>query len=326
MAEMNALQRTLRILQRLTTYDDVTVEELYDLFEGRESARTIQRTMTRIQEANIPLRVRAGAHNRQFYSLDRAFDFIPELLTADETLAAVLLAPFREVFAGTSVGDDIAAVFDKLQQLLPRDSVAVPGAFGDDAAGKDLMLMHQPGRTDLTEKADILRTLFTGILRRQVCRVQYRKKRYALHPYSLLLHNGGLYVIGRVPQYTNYIYLALPRFTKAELTEEVFERDPEYSLKEVLKDSFGIWYEAPVDVRIRFDAAVRGSIEHRVWHASQKLTEETDGTLTLSMRIGPSRELIAWILRWGEFAEVLEPASLRKDVAQIGKAIARRNK
>ena len=326
MAEMNALQRTLRILQRLTTYDDVTVEELYDLFEGRESVRTLQRTLQRIQESNISLTVRAGAHNRQYYSLERSFRFIPEMLTADEALAAVLLAPFREVFAGTSVGEDIAAVFEKLQQLLPRDAVAVPGAFGDDAAGKHIALLHQPGRADLSDKADILRVLFTGILRRQTCRVQYRKKRYALHPYSLLLHNGGLYVIGRVPQYTNYIYLALPRFTKAELTEERFERDPQYSIEDVLKDSFGIWYEAPTEVRIRFDAAVRGSIEHRVWHSTQKLTEEEDGSLALSMRVGPSRELIAWILRWGEFAEVLEPASLRKDVARIGKEIARRNR
>ncbi len=326
MAEMNALQRTLRILQRLSTHDDVTVEELYDLFDGRESLRTLQRTLQRIQEANIPLRVRAGAHNRQYYSLDRAFDFIPELLTADEALAAVLLAPFRTLFEGTPIGGDIAAAFEKLGQLLPVDAVAVPGAFAGGADASDFLFLHQPGRTDLADKADILRALFTGILRREACRVQYQRKRYILHPYSLLLYNGGLYVIGRVPTHTEWIYLALPRFAKAELTGERFERDPAYSLAMVLKDSFGIWYEAPVEVRIRFDARVRGSIEHRVWHASQKLAAEEDGSLTLSMRIGPSRELIAWILRWGEFAEVLAPASLRKQVGAIGRKIARRNR
>lgn len=326
MAEMTQLQRTLRILQRLTTHAEVTVDELYTLFDERESVRTLQRTLQRIQEANIPVRVRAGAHNRQYYSLDRGFRFTPDLLTADEALAAVLLAPFREVFAGTPIGDDIAGAFEKFGQLLPPDAVAVPGAFAGGSGGSDFLLLHQPGRADLAGRADILRALFTGILRREAIRVQYQRKRYLLHPYSLLLHNGGLYVIGRVPPYSNDIYLALPRFAKAEHTGEHFERDPAYSLADVLKDSFGIWYEAPVNVRIRFDATVRGSIEHRRWHDSQKLTEEKDGSFTLSMRIGPSRELIAWILRWGEFAEVLAPVSLRRQVAAIGAQIAQRNR
>lgn len=326
MAEMTQLQRTLRILQRLATHAEVTVEELHDLFDGRESVRTLQRTLQRIQEANIPVRVRAGAHNRQYYSLDGGFRFTPDLLTADEALAAVLLAPFREVFAGTQIGDDIAGAFEKLGQLLPPDSVAVPGAFAGGSGGADFLLLHQPGRADLAGRADILRALFTGIIRREAVRVQYQRKRYLLHPYSLLLHNGGLYIIGRVPPHSDNIFLALPRFAKAERTGEYFERDPAFSLAGALKDNFGIWYEPPVNVSIRFDATVRGSIEHRRWHASQKLAEGKDGSLTLTMRIGPSRELIAWILRWGEFAEVLAPASLRQQVAAIGTEIARRNR
>ncbi|MFZ1730874.1 MAG: WYL domain-containing protein [Bacteroidota bacterium] len=306
MAEMTMLIRALRILQRLSTHDDVTVKELHDYFGEEESKQTIQRTIRHIEGASIPLRLRTGPHNEKYYSLDRSFQFIPQLLTPEEVLAAVLLLQFREVFAGTRLETDMLSVFDKLTQLLPDDAIAVPDAFSGG-----LLHVHQPGLADLSERSDMLRDLFEAIVHRRVAKVRYRSKQYKLHPYSLLLHNGALYIIGRVPPYNNSIYFALPRFRTVELTDDTFERDPAYSLSEVLKDSFGIWYETPEDVVIRFAKTVRGSIESRQWHPSQKMSDDENGDLILRMRLGPSNELIAWILRWGEYAEVLEPVSLR---------------
>ncbi|MBR9978434.1 MAG: WYL domain-containing protein, partial [Bacteroidetes bacterium] len=235
---------------------------------------------------------------------------IPELLTPEEILAAVLLLQFREIFTGTRIEADIIEVFDKLHQLLPPDSIAMMDAF----TGSYLHI-HQPGKIDLVHRSDMLRDLFRGIVERRVVKVKYKGKQYKLHPYSLLIHNGALYVLGQVPPYTDTIYLALPRFKSVELTDDTFTRDEDFDLGDVLRSNFGIWYEEPVDVVIRFGKTVLPSIESRQWHPSQHMKNDDNGDLILKMHIGPSKELIAWILRWGEFAEVLEPASLRKEVA-----------
>ena len=77
MPELTQLERALRILQRLMTHKKVTVKELFDLFDRRESIRTIQRTLNYIQSANIPLEVEYGPHGEHYYSLHRAFNYIP---------------------------------------------------------------------------------------------------------------------------------------------------------------------------------------------------------------------------------------------------------
>jgi predicted DNA-binding transcriptional regulator YafY len=109
-----------------------------------------------------------------------------------------------------------------------------------------------------------------------------------------------------------------------ELTDSTFARDEDFSLADVLRSNFGIWYEEPEDVVIRFDKTVVPSIESRRWHPTQKMSVDENGDLTLHMRLGPSKELIAWILRWGEFAEVVAPDALRKEVAATIRKMAKK--
>ena len=66
MPELTQLERALRILQRLITHDNVTVKELHELFDRKESIRTIQRTLNSIQASHIPLYHRKGEHGLHY--------------------------------------------------------------------------------------------------------------------------------------------------------------------------------------------------------------------------------------------------------------------
>lgn len=318
MPELTRLERSLRILQRLSTHEQVTVQELYRLFDGRESIRTIQRTLDSIQASHIPLSYTIGPHGERFYSLKRAFDYIPLSLSPDELLAALLLAQFGDLFAGTRIGSDIAGVMEKLDQLVPPGSVAITSTL---RGAVDAFQMRQPGMIDLPASDLVIRDLFRAILERCVVAVRYRRpggdteSRFKLHPYSLLFHSGAIYAIGWQPSHRNYLYLALQRIKAIEATDQTFDRDPSFSLENFLKDHFGVWQQEPVDVTIRFDATVAPSIRERRWHPSQEIRELDEGGIELKMHVGASYELIAWILRWGAFAEVVEPESLRDEIS-----------
>jgi predicted DNA-binding transcriptional regulator YafY len=316
MPEYTQLERALRILQRMMTYGRVTVQELCDdLFDGKETVRTIQRTLRFIEGSNIPLEIERGAHGTCYYSLPRAFKSIPVALSSDEVLAAILLSQFSDYFQGTQIGEDIATVFEKIDQLVPPGSVAVSSAFRDLS---DTFLYHEPGRLNLKPRSNVLRDLFRAILERRVCSVTYSRsgKTFDIHPYSLLFHSGSLYAVVFQPKHEHWIYLVLPRIEEITPREDSFERDPSFKLKDFVRDKFGIWSETPQTVKIRFDKTVASSIAERIWHPSQTLDWLEGGDLILSMTVGLSSELLAWVMRWERYAQVLEPADFRQKVRE----------
>jgi proteasome accessory factor B len=319
MPDLTQLERALRILQRLITHDGVTVQELYDLFDRREPIRTIQRTLDSIQSSHIPLDYSTGAHGIRYYRIRRAFDYIPLTLSPDEILAALLLAQFGDLFQNTRIGDDIAGVFEKLDQLVPPGSVAITTALH---GATDVVSFKQPGMVDMQARENTLRDLFLSIIERGECWIEYSKpseekiSRFNFYPYSLLFHSGAIYAIGYQPYYKNWMYLALQRIQTVTPTDRTFDRDPAFNLHEFLKDHFGVWREEPVDVVVRFDKTVASSIRERNWHPSQQIREIENG-IELTLHVGPSEELIAWILRWGVHAEVMSPEGVRRRLKEI---------
>ncbi len=316
MAAKTPLERALRILLRLSTHHGVTVQEFYDLFDRQESKRTIQRTLDSIQNASIPLSVRRGPHNTYYYSLRHTFDYIPQPLSSDEILAALLLAPFTEMFAGTRIGEDLKELFEKINHLVPPDSLAFTSALH---GLQNTLKVHEPGSVIMEAREQVLRDLLRAILERRVCRVRYaspgsKPKEFTIHPYSLVFHTGAIYAVVKHPHYGNYIYLAVQRIRGFDLTDDEFERDKDFKLSDFLAGNFGVWHEEPIDICIRFDKTVAHTIQERTWHPSQKITVRKNGSVELKLRVGPTEEFIAWVLRWGHYAKIVSPASLREEL------------
>lgn len=313
MQDHTSLQRALRILQRMSTHDRVTIDELYQLFDGEVTKRSLQRLIKSIEGANIPLTADVGPHGVHYWSLHRNFDFVPIVLEPDELLAAILLGQFRELFAGTRIGDSLERVYERLEQIAPVDSVEMMDAFVNL---RDGFAFHEPGKVDLRPAGPALLELFRALLLQRVCEVTYNGKHYPVHPYSLLLHRGAIYAVVYQPFHKNWIYLSLSKVAKVDVLEQVFDRDASFSLAEFLKSNFGLWRAEPELVKMSFNRVVRPSIEGRLWHSSQRIEEAENGSIILSMQVGVTEELIAWILRWGTYVQVLEPHSLRKTLSE----------
>lgn len=313
MQDHTSLQRALRILQRMSTHDRVTIDELYQLFDGEVTKRSLQRLVKSIEGANVPLKAEVGPHGVYQWSLHRSFDFIPIVLEPDELLAAILLGQFRELFAGTRIGESLERVYQRLEQIAPVDSIEMMDAFVNL---RDGFAFHEPGKVDLGSTGPALLELFRALLLQRVCEVSYNDKHYPVHPYSLLLHRGAIYAVVFQPFHKNWIYLSLSKLQKVDVQEHVFERDPSFSLAEFLKSNFGLWRADPEVVKMTFNKVVRPSIEGRLWHSSQQIVETENGGIELSMRVGVTEELIAWILRWGTYVQVEEPLSLRNILAE----------
>jgi len=101
-----------------------------------------------------------------------------------------------------------------------------------------------------------------------------------------------------------------------------FRRPLDFSIGRYLQQSFGV-YARPTKTKhaicIVFDTVVAPLIEERQWHPSQKIKKLRDGRLELSLSLGNFEEIQRWILSWGKYAQVLEPADLKQ---RIGKTVS----
>jgi predicted DNA-binding transcriptional regulator YafY len=71
----------------------------------------------------------------------------------------------------------------------------------------------------------------------------------------------------------------------------------------------------PVEVIIRFSPSVAARVQEARWHPSQQVAIESDGSLVWRATVAGTIEIRLWALSWGDDAEVVQPTSLRDDVA-----------
>ena len=61
-------------------------------------------------------------------------------------------------------------------------------------------------------------------------------------------------------------------------------------------------------------------------HASQKLTENSDGSLLFEVEVAEPEEVLWWALRWGGNFEIIEPQWLRDEAIKTIRKMAQRYK
>ena len=133
------------------------------------------------------------------------------------------------------------------------------------------------------------------------------KSRRTVHPYQLRHVEDTLYLIGYCTLRKAVRTFAVHRIQSVTVTDETFQLPASFDLKGFLQDSFGIYHGPPVTVRIRFLESVAGYIRERVWHPSQHLSDQPDGSIIFTATVAGIEEISHWVLRWGAGAQVLDP-------------------
>jgi predicted DNA-binding transcriptional regulator YafY len=111
----------------------------------------------------------------------------------------------------------------------------------------------------------------------------------------------------------------LDRIEWVELTDQRFQRPAPDDVLNRIGLTWGIWQRdgAPTEVVLRFDNRVLDRLKETQWHPSQALSLDPDGrSIRWRAAIAEPAEMIPWIRGWGPDVEVLEPPSLREQIAQ----------
>jgi predicted DNA-binding transcriptional regulator YafY len=306
----------LGILKALTDGGRVTVPGLAARF--RTTRQSIYRDLRGLESLGIPVvGDERGGHGGV---LRLAPGFRPALPLAPLTRPELLALAWAAKERGTRqpFKDSLAMALLKLQAILDRreadELTALDGTVsGDERGGKDLSA-HQ---------GTLLR-LVQAIVARRRCLVEYqapgrdRPRRFPYDPYRLRAVQGGIYAVGRVPAYPKDIApLALERIRSVEVLEETFTVSSDFDPKRYEAEAFGVAWGTPMTVVVRFRADQAPYVKEREWHPTQRFRMLADGRLEMTFRAGGAFEIVRWILGWGDAAEVIRPAHLRRSVVDI---------
>jgi proteasome accessory factor B len=108
------------------------------------------------------------------------------------------------------------------------------------------------------------------------------------------------------------------RILDCELTKDRYQTPPRFSLEKYLGNAWRLIRDRnqSVHVLIRFQPLVAQNVAEVVWHKTQELHWNDDGTLDFRAHVEGIQEISWWVLGYGDQAEVLAPKSLRDLVAE----------
>ena len=148
-------------------------------------------------------------------------------------------------------------------------------------------------------------------------RIRYRNRRTRkindrlVHPYGFLHgHRNYLVAFHENRKANNVVLFALPHIEGLELTNEPFVRNPEFSLEQFASRSFGLFQSEPFKTVWRFAPEAANDAEEFVFHPTQQIEREPDGSLLVIINAASPLEMAWHLYAWGNLVEVLEPKEL----------------
>ncbi len=172
--------------------------------------------------------------------------------------------------------------------------------------------------------------LAEGWVSRKRVRIRYRSlgarsaEYRVIEPYFIEPAAPGhsSYVIARCLKAGDMRVFKVERIEQIEVTDQEYAIPADFDANEYLSAAWGITVVGQRQtVRLRGSPAIARLMEETIWHPSQLVTKQPDGSVIMTMTVFNTPELINWILGWGEKIEVLEPSELRREVARTARAM-----
>ncbi|MFM7027174.1 MAG: helix-turn-helix transcriptional regulator [Chakrabartia sp.] len=104
---------------------------------------------------------------------------------------------------------------------------------------------------------------------------------------------------------------SLPAMSALRLEPESFERPADFNLKDFVARCFGVFDEPPADIVWKFTPEAAPLARQFVFHHSQKLEPQADGSLIVRFHAGGQLEMAWHLVSWGRHVEVVAPESLK---------------
>jgi predicted DNA-binding transcriptional regulator YafY len=137
-----------------------------------------------------------------------------------------------------------------------------------------------------------------------------------LCPYGIL-YGGRGWLVAHVERFPDMRLWRLDRIRSVDLLDRNFERQEDFSLSRYASQSFGVFHEEVQDIVLNFSPSAADDAANWVFHPSQTLEHQNDGSLIVRFRVGGLIELCWHLFTWGSVVHVLAPTALRDKMKEL---------
>lgn len=312
-SSLHKIRRLLRLLECLQSGRQYNTKDLAELCGV--TRRQIFRDIATLQTSGVQVLYDA---RQQSYRVAQP-TFLPATeLTLLESLALLVLA--------TNLGDPLhgiplqEAARDAAVKISSNLPAHIRSEIGELA---DVVRIHAEPTAPLEGARAALELTHRALRERRRIRLEYHSLyegsviRTLVSPYRLLFRRHAWYVVGRSSLHRAVRMFHLGRIQSCDLTGDRYQIPARFSLDKHMGNAWRFVREPGPDrcVKVRFQPKVATNVAEVLWHKTQSIAWNEDGTLDLTVTVSGLGEISWWILGYGDQAEVLEPAALREMLA-----------
>ncbi len=152
-------------------------------------------------------------------------------------------------------------------------------------------------------------------------------KRRQIEPYTLINNNGVWQVVGRCLRERRIKTFALDSIFDPIVEDFYFSVPEKYNPFDYFHHQFEtLKKKNPVDIKLRISFPSSSYIKEILWHPTQKIKENRDRSVILTMKCNITDYLIKWILQMSEDVVILQPDDLKNSIVKKIERMLEKNK
>lgn len=310
---MNRTDRMLAMVLELQERRRCRAEDLAETFEI--SKRTVYRDIQALCEAGVPIIAMPG----EGYSLAEGYFLPPLSFSADE---GAMLMLGSDVMAQNFDSEYRAAA-----QLAGRKIAAVlPDKLREDVDNlRESVRFLSVYKTDGTNLESTLQQVRRATIRRQTVRFKYHARRGEsgtrdADPYGLVHVTGTWLMIAYCHVRNDLRTFRLSRMEDLTVLPRQFERKGNFNMHKYTAKHREIAPEERLIVKVLAAPEIARWVQESYPFFMLEAQDMPEGLL-LTLGVREERDVLQWVLGWGQHIRVLEPPSLRRLVAEEAKAL-----
>jgi len=308
------LTRQWRIVSLLSGRLGLSLDQLKA--ELGVTKRTIQRDIDVLESAGFPVVSEARDGSVYWRLLDSTKERAEFSFSLAELMALYFSRDLLQVLHGSPMQDALTTALQKIGAKLP--------ASGHDLLRrlKELTAVSVTGWKDYTKSSQTIKALNRAIRHRLTVHISHKRLKASetrtrtVDPYRLWYAGGGLYLVAYDHAKGAIRTFAVERIINIATTNQRFTVRDDFNFEAFTRTAFPVHGGEPQLVRIRFSPDQAPYILERHWHDSQKFLPQEDGGVIMELQVGNLWEVKRWLSGWGQEAEALLPADLRRDMAR----------
>lgn len=304
---MSRLEKANQIIELLillqTSYRGLTIDEIAEKFEcTRRSAERMKALIV----ANFPNKIEEVENQtdrkKRWRFKKGSVNYLINLTPQDFANLEVC----KDSLTNSTQKNEIQKLIDKLKIL---DSNNTHNADIETTLEAQGYAVRQGFRENIS--LEILEKINEAVLCQKQIKFKYYNEEKIVNPYGLLI-GEKIYLIARFDNNDKNYTFRLSKIEQIQITNNYFDRDEKFDIKEFSQKSFGVFQDDEMEVKLEFKKSAHEVLEYN-FHPTQKIEELENGNFEVTFTASGQYEIITELLKWRDSVKIISPKKLKQE-------------